>query len=68
MFRRARSNVLWAAVQGSVLGGIILFLLANNFQAYRFELAFLPAMALGAAHLLGALTQHTRLQERRLTP
>jgi hypothetical protein len=47
--RRPRGDAFWLAAHGSILGSIVLLLVANNAQGYRLELVFVPVIAAGFA-------------------
>jgi hypothetical protein len=49
---RRRKDPLVVVGRGVLVGGAIMFLLALNAQGYRYELVFLPVMAVGAAALI----------------
>jgi energy-converting hydrogenase Eha subunit E len=59
--RPSRGDPYFSLMKAAIPGCIVLLLLANNPQAYRLELVFVPIAAVGLAVLAG---QVVRWQER----
>ncbi len=51
--RPSRGDPYFSLMKAAIPGGLLLLLLANNPQAYRLELVFVPIAAVGLAVLAG---------------
>ena len=61
--RPSRGDPYFSLMKAAIPGCIVLLLLANNPQAYRLELVFVPVAAVG----LAMLAKGTALQRQRST-